>query len=89
VVLAGQVGVADHVTLGDGVIASAQSGIPSSVEAGERVMGTPARAIGPARRIAVAQARLPELLQRVRALERRLERLAAKLGDIEPSGGPA
>jgi UDP-3-O-[3-hydroxymyristoyl] glucosamine N-acyltransferase len=89
VVLAGQVGVADHVTLGDGVVATAQSGIPSSVEAGERVMGTPARAIGQARRIAVAQARVPELLQRVRALEQRLERLAAKLGDIEPSSGPA
>jgi UDP-3-O-[3-hydroxymyristoyl] glucosamine N-acyltransferase len=87
VVLAGQVGVADHVTLGDGVIAGAQAGIPSSLEAGARVLGTPARPIGQARRIMVAEMRLPELLQRVRALEQRLERLAAQLGDTGGPGG--
>ena len=81
VVLAGQVGVADHVTLGDGVVAGAQAGIPSSLEAGARVLGTPARPIGQARRIMVAEARLPELLQRVRALEQRLERLAGAPGE--------
>jgi UDP-3-O-[3-hydroxymyristoyl] glucosamine N-acyltransferase len=86
VVLAGQVGVADHVTLGDGVIAGAQAGIPSSIEAGTRVLGTPARPIGQARRIMVAESRLPELLQRVRALEQRLERLTARLGDADPTG---
>jgi UDP-3-O-[3-hydroxymyristoyl] glucosamine N-acyltransferase len=78
VVLAGQVGVADHVTLGDGVIAAAQSGIPSSLEAGARVWGTPARPAAQARRIVVAETRLPELLRRVRALEQRLERLAGR-----------
>jgi UDP-3-O-[3-hydroxymyristoyl] glucosamine N-acyltransferase len=89
VVLAGQVGVADHVVLGDGVIASAQSGIASSLEAGVQVMGTPARPIGQARRSTVVYGQLPQLLQRVRALERRLERLAEKLGDVEPPGGTA
>jgi UDP-3-O-[3-hydroxymyristoyl] glucosamine N-acyltransferase len=81
VVLAGQVGVADHVTIGDGVIAGAQAGIPSSLPAGEKVLGTPARPIGQAKRIMVAEARLPELLHRVRALEQKLERLAAQLGE--------
>jgi UDP-3-O-[3-hydroxymyristoyl] glucosamine N-acyltransferase len=85
VVLAGQVGVADHVTLGDGVVAAAQSGIPSDVEAGARVFGTPARPLAQARRIMVAQGRLPELLQRVRTLEQRLEQLAQRLG--EPPAG--
>ena len=84
VILAGQVGVADHVTLGDGVMAAAQTGIPSNVEAGVKVLGTPARPVGLARRIMVAEARLPELLQRVRALEQRLETLAARLDG--PSG---
>jgi UDP-3-O-[3-hydroxymyristoyl] glucosamine N-acyltransferase len=88
VVLAGQVGVADHATLGDGVVAGAQTGIPGPVEAGARVWGTPARPIGQARRIAVAAGRLPELLQRVRALEQRLGRLAAQLGDAGPTGDP-
>jgi UDP-3-O-[3-hydroxymyristoyl] glucosamine N-acyltransferase len=86
VVLAGQVGVADHAALGDGVVAGAQTGIPGRLEAGARVWGTPARPIAQARRIAVATGRLPELLQRVRALEQRLERLAARLGDAGPTG---
>jgi UDP-3-O-[3-hydroxymyristoyl] glucosamine N-acyltransferase len=81
VVLAGQVGVADHVTIGDGVIAGAQSGIPSSLPAGEKVLGSPARPIGLAKRIMVAEARLPELLQRVRALEQRLQQLADEQGE--------
>jgi UDP-3-O-[3-hydroxymyristoyl] glucosamine N-acyltransferase len=83
VVLAGQVGVADHVTIGDGVIAGAQAGIPSSLPAGEKVLGTPARPIWQAKRIVVAEARLPELLQRVRALEQKLERLAAQLDETD------
>ena len=86
VVLAGQVGIADHVTLGDGVIVAAQSGIPSDVEAGAKVWGTPARPIGLARRIMAAQGRLPELLQRVRALEQRLEKLAGRLGEAPAEG---
>ena len=81
VVLAGQVGVADHVTIGDGVIAGAQSGIPASLPAGEKVLGSPARPIGLAKRIMVAEARLPELLQRVRALEQQLERMTEQPGE--------
>ena len=86
VVLAGQVGVADHVTLGDGVMAGAQAGIPSSIEAGEKVLGTPARPIALARRIMVAETRLPELLRQVRALGQRLDRLAARLDGDDRSG---
>jgi len=87
VVLAGQVGVADHVTIGDGVVAGAQAGIPSSLEPGEKVLGTPARPIIQAKRIMVAEARLPELLRQVRALEKRLDELAARLDDDK--GRPA
>jgi UDP-3-O-[3-hydroxymyristoyl] glucosamine N-acyltransferase len=87
VVLAGQVGVADHVTLGDGVIAGGRTGIASNLEAGARVLGTPARPIAQARRIIVAEGRLPELLQRVRALEQRLERLAGAPDRTEGAGG--
>ena len=86
VVLGGQVGVADHATVGDGVIAAAQSGIPSHIEAGAKVWGTPARPLGLAKRITVAEGRLPELLQRVRALEQRLEKLAARLGEAPAEG---
>jgi UDP-3-O-[3-hydroxymyristoyl] glucosamine N-acyltransferase len=75
VVLAGQVGVADHVTIGDGAMVAAQGGVPSSLEAGGRYLGTPARPILEAKRILAAESRLPQLLQRVRALERAVEKL--------------
>jgi UDP-3-O-[3-hydroxymyristoyl] glucosamine N-acyltransferase len=81
VVLAGQVGVADHVTIGDGVIAGGRTGIAVSLPAGEKVLGSPARPIGQAKRIMIAEGRLPELLHRVRALEQKLERLAGQLGE--------
>jgi hypothetical protein len=50
------------------------------------VLGTPARPLLLAKRIMVAEARLPELLQRVRALEQRLEALAAHLGAAPKDG---
>ena len=87
VVLAGQVGVADHVTLGDGVIAAAQSGIPSDIAAGEKVFGTPARPVIQAKRIMVAETKLPELLRQVRALEKRMDELAARLDDDRKDAG--
>ena len=89
-VLAGQVGVADHVTIGDGVMIGAQAGVPSDIAAGEKMLGSPARPILQAKRIMVAEARLPELLHRVRALEQKLERLTARLEEGEGRGdGPA
>jgi UDP-3-O-[3-hydroxymyristoyl] glucosamine N-acyltransferase len=78
VVLAGQVGVADHVSVGDGALVGAQAGVPSDVEAGGRYLGTPARPILEAKRIFAAESRLPELLQRVRALERAVEALGGR-----------
>ena len=88
VVLAGQVGVADHVTLGDGVMAGAQAGIPSDIVAGEKVLGSPARPAAQARRIWAAETRLPELLRRIRAAERRLQRLEGQLGIPAPAPRP-
>ncbi|OGK82712.1 MAG: UDP-3-O-(3-hydroxymyristoyl)glucosamine N-acyltransferase [Candidatus Rokubacteria bacterium GWA2_73_35] len=89
VVLAGQVGVADHVTVGDGVVSGAQAGIAGDVAAGEKVLGTPALPMAHARRVWVAKARLPELIRRMRAAERRLQRLEGQLGIAapEPRGG--
>ncbi len=75
VTLAGQVGVAGHLTLGDGVIATAQSGIPSSVAPGSMVSGTPASDNRSWLKVSAASQRLPELLKRVRAMERQLARL--------------
>ena len=78
VVLAGQVGVADHVTIGDGALVGAQGGVPSSLPAGGKYLGTPARPMLEAKRIMAAETRLPELLRRVRALERALAKLTGQ-----------
>src|SRR5438876_489031 len=85
VVLAGQVGIADRVSVGDGAMVAAQGGVPSDLEAGGRYLGTPARPAMEARRIFAAESRLPELLQRVRALERAVEALGG--GPLGRKGG--
>lgn len=84
VMLAGQVGIADHVTVGDGVIVGAQSGIHADVPAGEKVLGSPARPLTQSKRILLAEGQLPDIARRLRRLERRLEALAARLGDASP-----
>jgi UDP-3-O-[3-hydroxymyristoyl] glucosamine N-acyltransferase len=73
--LAGQVGVADHVTIGAGAILTAKSGVPSDVPAGEVWSGTPSRPTGETKRIWAAESQLPELIKRVRALEKRVREL--------------
>jgi UDP-3-O-[3-hydroxymyristoyl] glucosamine N-acyltransferase len=88
VVLGGQVGVADHVTVGDGARAGAQTGIAGNVAPGATVFGTPAMAVGVARRALVALPRLPELLRTVRRLEQRVAKLEAELrGEGERGAG--
>jgi UDP-3-O-[3-hydroxymyristoyl] glucosamine N-acyltransferase len=72
VTLAGQVGVAGHLTVGDGAIATAQTGIPGPVAPGAVVSGYPAIENKAWLRASAAFAKLPEILKRVRALERRL-----------------
>jgi UDP-3-O-[3-hydroxymyristoyl] glucosamine N-acyltransferase len=39
------VGLADHVTIGDGALLAAQSGVMRDIPAGERWMGSPARPV--------------------------------------------
>jgi UDP-3-O-[3-hydroxymyristoyl] glucosamine N-acyltransferase len=70
--MGGQAGAAGHLTIGDGVQVAAQSGIPSSVPAGKVVGGYPAVEAALWRRTSAALLRLPELLRRVRRLERRV-----------------
>ncbi len=72
VTLAGQVGVAGHLKIGDGVIATAQTGIPNDVDAGTVISGYPAIPNREWLKASAVFPRLPELLRRLRALEKRL-----------------
>jgi UDP-3-O-[3-hydroxymyristoyl] glucosamine N-acyltransferase len=72
VVVGGQVGIADHCTLEDGCVAGAQAGIPSGkiIRKGQTVWGTPARPLDKFKEAYFWFARLPELAERVKKLEK-------------------
>ena len=75
VVIGGQVGIADHCRLEAGCVAGAQAGIPSGkvIRRGQTVWGTPARPIERFKEQYGWFARLPELAERIRALEKEKE----------------
>ena len=84
--MAGQVGIADHITVGDGARLGSQAGVHRDVPAGAGMIGTPAMEGDRGLRALAAIGRLPDLLKDVRALGRRLDALERRLG-VE--GGPA
>lgn len=73
VVLGGQVGVAGHIEIGDNVQAAGGTGIIKSVPAGDIVGGVPAMPHRLWLRTSGLVRRLPELLSRIKALEKRLD----------------
>lgn len=70
--MGGQVGAAGHLTVGKNTMVAAQSGITHSVPAGSVIAGYPAVDVHAWRRYSAALLRLPELIKRVRELERQL-----------------
>jgi UDP-3-O-[3-hydroxymyristoyl] glucosamine N-acyltransferase len=69
-VLAGQAGIQGHIEIGAGATIGGQAGVISDIAAGEKVSGYPARPHREAMRIQGALSRLPELLRRVKEIER-------------------
>jgi UDP-3-O-[3-hydroxymyristoyl] glucosamine N-acyltransferase len=82
VTLAGQVGVADHLNIGDGAIVAAQGGVTKDIPPNAVYSGYPARDHLRARKIYAASVRLPELLKRVRKIERSLDKIEERLKKI-------
>lgn len=72
VTLAGQVGIAGHLKIGDQSVIAAQSGVMHDVPTGEKWMGAPAQPDKQTKRQLLAVQQLPELIKRVRQLEKRL-----------------
>jgi len=87
--MGGQSGAAGHLTIGDGVQVVAQAGVASSVSPGQVVGGTPAFDVRLWRRVAAALLHLPDLLRRVRRLERAagLAPERRRQGDAAPARG--
>lgn len=76
VVLAGQCGVAGHVSIGDGVTAAARTGIATDIPPGKVISGFPSMDHSRWLRVQKVYRDLPELLKRVRDLERKVQDLA-------------
>ena len=72
-IIAGQIGTNQHITVGDGAIITARTGVTKSVEPG-RLMGgmMPAMDYQEWRKSQVLYARLPELFDRLKKLEKQV-----------------
>ena len=70
--MAGQVGVAGHLKIGNKVTVEAQSGVMNNIPDGEKWLWTPAQPDRQAKRQMIALHQLPDLLRRFNELERKL-----------------
>lgn len=73
VILAGQVGLAGHLKVGNQVVVAAQSGVMHDIPDGGKYLGSPAQPDRQTKRQMLAIQQLPELIRRVRELEKRAE----------------
>lgn len=73
VTLAGQVGTVGHVRVGRGTTVAARGVVTSDVEPGSFVSGFPLKPHTEERKILASMRRLPDLIKKVRELEKKLE----------------
>jgi UDP-3-O-[3-hydroxymyristoyl] glucosamine N-acyltransferase len=80
VTLAGQVGLAGHLTVGDRATITAQSGINKDVPAGAVLAGHHAVPLRESLKVEALTRRLPELVERLKALEDKVKSLGDRPG---------
>ena len=68
-----QVGITDHVTIGEGATLAARTGVTNDIPAGALISGFPARPHNAAKRALVLAADLPLMSRRLRLLEKKFE----------------
>jgi len=83
VVVASQSGIAGHLKLGHQAMVGAKSGVMRDVPDGGKVLGIPAAPDKQAKRQMIAAQQLPEMIHRLRELEKQVGQLAVKL-DARP-----
>ncbi len=86
-VIAGQSGIKEQVKIGAGAVLGAQSGVMGDVAPGAFVSGYGPRPHKENLKTQAAVNHLPDLLKKVRAMERRLKQLEAALGGENPAEG--
>ncbi|MDR0327757.1 MAG: UDP-3-O-(3-hydroxymyristoyl)glucosamine N-acyltransferase [Planctomycetaceae bacterium] len=79
VVMAGRVGVKDHVHIGDGAVIGAMAGILGDVDPNVRIVGIPATPEKEQMRIQIALQRLPEMQKQFKNLQKEFDELKSSL----------
>ena len=79
VAIGGQSGVAGHLTVGKAAQVAARSGVVTDVPPGVQYGGSPAIPLDEAKRVGMEVVRLPQIVQQLDDLSKRLERLEASL----------
>ncbi len=75
----GQVGIVGHISLADGTLIGAQSGVPKTIrKEGTVLLGSPAYEADDYKKAYMGFRRLPQILDRLRALENELKKLKSK-----------
>ena len=87
VTIAGQAGIVGHIEIGDEVQIGAQSGVIESLADGVKVLGAPAVAINEAKRQFLLVRRLPEMKDRIKALENEVRDLRRMIQDSDGACG--
>jgi UDP-3-O-[3-hydroxymyristoyl] glucosamine N-acyltransferase len=83
VVVASQSGIAGHLKLGHQAMIGAKSGVMRDIPDGGKVLGIPAMPDKQAKRQMIAVQQLPDMIHRLRELEKQVEQLTARL-DAQP-----
>ncbi|MCP3871496.1 MAG: UDP-3-O-(3-hydroxymyristoyl)glucosamine N-acyltransferase [Gammaproteobacteria bacterium] len=83
VMIGGGAIISDHAEVGERAMVGGGSGVPGKVDAGDSVLGIPARSIRRAKREFAAVSRLPELLKAFKSQTRELEALQARVAELE------
>ncbi|MGH8474214.1 MAG: UDP-3-O-(3-hydroxymyristoyl)glucosamine N-acyltransferase [Methylococcales bacterium] len=73
VLIAGQAGFVGHIAIGHDSFVGAQAGVAKSFPPGSKITGYPARNLMDVRRSDTAITHLPELMQRVKEIEKKIE----------------
>jgi len=77
--IGGQVGLGGHIHIGDGTQIGAQSGIISNIDAGSRVMGSPAMPLKTFFRSSITLRKLPDMYLEIDRLRKEVEELKKRL----------
>ena len=89
VVIASQSGIADHLKLGTQAMVGAKSGVMRDVGEKEIVLGIPAGPHREYKRQVIAQQQLPELIRRMKQLEKKVEELSLRNTELSGAGRAA